>query len=70
MISILIVTATAAFGQKKDCEGLKKEIAAKLDEKGVKNYTLDIMPAESVKDEKVVGSCDAGTKRVVYKRGQ
>ncbi|HEU5239775.1 MAG TPA: DUF1161 domain-containing protein [Pyrinomonadaceae bacterium] len=70
LIAIWIVTATAAFGQKKDCEELKKEIAAKLDEKGVKNYTLDIVPAESVKDETVVGSCDAGTKRIVYKKGQ
>jgi hypothetical protein len=68
LISILVFSASAAFAQKKDCEELKREIAAKLDEKGVKNYTLDIMPAESVKDEKVVGSCDGGTKRIVYKR--
>ena len=70
LISILFVSANAAFAQKKDCEELKKEIAAKLDEKGAKNYSLDIMPAESVKDEKVVGSCDGGTKRIVYKKGQ
>jgi len=68
LISILVFSASAAFAQMKDCEELKKEIAAKLDEKGVKNYSLDIMPAESVKDEKVVGTCDGGTKRIIYKR--
>ncbi len=53
----------------KDCEELKAEIAAKMDAKGVVNYTLEIVPTESVKDEKVVGSCDGGKKKITYKRG-
>jgi hypothetical protein len=52
----------------KDCEELKAEIAAKMDAKGVVNYTLEIVPTETVKDEKVVGSCDGGTKKIIYKR--
>jgi Protein of unknown function (DUF1161) len=57
-----------AFGQKKSCEELKTEIAAKLDAKGVKNYTLNIVDANDVKDAKVVGSCDGGAKRITYER--
>jgi len=54
---------------KKPCEELKAEIAAKLEAKGVKAYTLEIIDAEKVKqDEKVVGSCDGGSKRITYKR--
>jgi hypothetical protein len=53
----------------KDCEELKAEIAAKMDAKGVVNYTLEIVPTENVKDEKVVGSCDGGKKKITYKRG-
>jgi hypothetical protein len=53
----------------KDCEELKAEIAAKLDAKGVANYQLEIVPTEAVKDEKVVGSCEGGTKKITYKRG-
>jgi hypothetical protein len=49
---------------------LKTEIAAKLDAKGVKNYTLEIVPAEKVKDERVVGTCEVGSKRIVYKPNQ
>jgi hypothetical protein len=52
----------------KDCEELKAEIAAKMDAKGVKNYQLEVVPTESVKDEKVVGSCDGGKKKITYKR--
>ena len=56
-----------AFAQK-SCEELKAEIAAKLDAKGVKNYQLEIVPNEEVKDQKVVGSCDGGAKKITYKR--
>ena len=60
-----IILGSAA---KKGCEELKGEIAAKLDSKGVKNYSLEIVASDSVKDEKVVGTCEAGSKSIVYKR--
>ena len=55
---------------RKPCEELKSEIEAKLQAKGVESYTLGIVPNEDVKDDdKVVGSCDGGTKKITYKRG-
>jgi hypothetical protein len=58
-----------ALAQRKACEELKSEIAARLDAKGVKDYTLTIVPAGDVKDgDKVVGSCDGGANRIVYVR--
>ena len=68
-ILTLFMPGSAVLAQIKNCEELKTEIAAKLDAKGVKNYSLDIVPAESVKDQTVVGSCEGGKKRIVYKRG-
>jgi len=64
----LLVLAMPAMA-KKSCEELKSEIEAKLTAKGVKNFTLEIVAADSVKDEKVVGSCDGGAKKITYKRG-
>jgi hypothetical protein len=69
----LVVTAllfsVPLFAQKKACEELKTEIAAKLDAKGVKDYTLTIVDMKDVKEaDKVVGSCEAGTKRITYTR--
>jgi uncharacterized protein DUF1161 len=58
-----------APAQRKACEDLKAEIDAKLQQKGVKSYTLDVVANEEVKDQKVVGSCDGGTKKITYKRG-
>ena len=61
------LVATSALAQK-DCEELKGEIAAKLEAKGVKNFTLEIVPNDQVKDGKVVGSCAGETKKITYKR--
>lgn len=52
----------------KPCDELKAEIEKKLEANGVKNYTLQIVEADKVKDEKVVGSCDGGTKKITYTR--
>jgi hypothetical protein len=68
VVAIALGSLSSVAAQPKDCEQLKTEIAAKLDAKGVKNYMLEIVPAEKVKDEKVVGACEAGSKRVIYTR--
>lgn len=69
MIAFLVLSfvAASAFAEK-NCEELKSEIGAKLEAKGVKGYTLDIIAPEEVKDQKVVGSCEAGKKKITYKK--
>jgi hypothetical protein len=67
-LSLMLAASASAQTAKKSCDELKSEISAKLDAQGVKNYTLDIVAADQVKDEKVVGSCEGGTKKIVYKR--
>jgi hypothetical protein len=52
----------------KPCEELKSEIAAKLDKKGVKHYELTIIANDEVGDAKVVGSCELGSKKIIYVR--
>ena len=69
LIGVSAVLAQPVFAAPKDCEELKTEIAAKLDAKGVKGYTLTIVPAAEADAAKTVGSCDAGSKRIIYTRG-
>ena len=66
---VLAVLSMPAHARK-PCEELGQEIAAKLDAKGVKDYTLEIVKADAVGDAKVVGSCDGGTQRITYTRGR
>jgi hypothetical protein len=66
------------------CDDVKSQIDGKLQAKGVKSYTLEIVPvaqaavpaaasgvaAVPAKETggKVVGTCEGDTKQVVYKR--
>ena len=62
--------AQAAPAVRKPCDDLKAEIAKKLDAKGVVGYTLDAVDkGKEAADAKIVGSCDGGTKSIVYTRG-
>jgi len=63
-LALIALPAWAA----KPCEQLKAEIASKLEAKGVKNAKLDIVANEDVKGQKVVGSCDGGTKKITYQK--
>lgn len=64
----LAVAATPALARK-SCEELKGEIEAKLKEKGVKSWTIEIVGKDEEKEGRVVGTCDGGTKKLVYRRG-
>lgn len=64
---VLALCASPVFAAK-PCEELKAEIAAKLDAKNVTGYTLEIVDTDKAGDRKVVGSCEGGTKKIVYTR--
>ena len=70
LLTQLFTVSLVAVGMAaKPCDELKKEIADKLDAKGVKGYTLDVLASADVKEgATVVGSCDGGTKKIVYTR--
>lgn len=66
-LTVIAITlaSTQAFAAK-SCEELKGEITAKVEAKGVKKYTLEIVATDQVGEKQVVGSCEAGTKKIVY----
>lgn len=69
--AVLFLSGSTHAQAAKPCEDLKSEIAQKLDAKGVKSYTLEIV-AKDAKDKdaegKVVGTCEGGTKKILYRR--
>jgi hypothetical protein len=73
-----------AIAQILPCDVLRSRVDTKLQAKGVQSYTLAIVPASELTDElnaasavpptitnngKVIGSCEAGSKRLIYIRG-
>jgi Protein of unknown function (DUF1161) len=65
---LALIVVAPAFAQRKACDELKAEIAAKLDAKGVKGYQLDVVAAGEAGDRQVVGTCDGGEKKITYQR--
>ncbi|HLQ75822.1 MAG TPA: DUF1161 domain-containing protein [Terriglobia bacterium] len=66
---ILTLFSVSAFSQSKSCDELKMDVATKIEANGVKNYELTIVKTDDVKKEdNVVGSCEGGTKKIVYVR--
>lgn len=68
LAAILFVPACSYSQTAKPCEELKTEIATKLDAKGVKSYSLEIVAKDQDVEGKVVGGCEGGTKKIVYRR--
>jgi len=65
----LMFLAGGALAAPKPCEELKQEIEVKIQANNVPSYTLEIVPNDEVQDQSmVVGSCDGGTKKIVYQR--
>ncbi|MGE7993146.1 DUF1161 domain-containing protein [Pseudomonas sp. NPDC089554] len=66
---VACLLASSSWAAVKPCEELKAEIEAKIQAAGVPSYTLEIVPNAEVKDHNmVVGSCDAGTKKIIYQK--
>lgn len=65
----VMVLAGPAYASK-SCDELKAEIEAKIQGHGVKQFTLEVLPAtEDAGGKRVVGTCEGGSKQIVYKKG-
>ncbi|MFJ2281538.1 DUF1161 domain-containing protein [Pseudomonas sp. NPDC087803] len=66
----LLSLAGGAFAAGKPCDELEKEIKDKLEAKGVHGYALQIVDkaGDTGANGKTVGTCEGGTKLIVYKR--
>ena len=64
----LLSIASTAMAAGKSCDELKSEIDAKIKAKGTHSYSLEVVD-KGAASGKVVGTCDAGKKEIVYKKG-
>ena len=66
---LLGLLSSSVLAAPKPCEELRAEIEVKIQAAGVASYTLEIVPNDEATDPSmVVGSCDGGTKKIVYQR--
>lgn len=68
LLALTLFLSTGAAWARKPCEELRQEIAAGLDAKGVRQYSLEVVAKEAEDTRKTVGTCNGGTERIVYER--
>ena len=69
VLAVSLCIASSGALAAKSCEELKSEIDARIKANGVPVYTLEIVAADAPEDGKVVGTCEGGQKKIIYKRG-
>ena len=84
LLACLTFVSLPAMADILSCDALKARVDAKLQAKGVPSYTLEIVPAAGTSTDinaasavsgtsaikgKEVGTCDGGTKRLIYTKG-
>lgn len=68
LAAALALAAVPAFAAPKSCDDLLAEITQKIEKNGARTYTMAILPADQTDPRTVVGTCEAGTKKIVYAR--
>ncbi|SEL93043.1 Protein of unknown function [Variovorax sp. YR750] len=58
--------AGTAHAAAEDCEALRTRIESKIAASGVARFTVTVIDANASANGQVVGSCELGTKKVVY----
>lgn len=68
LASGLILISATSWATVTSCDDLKSKIETKLEGKGVKNYTLQVVAKDTETKDRVVGNCEGGSKKIIYTR--
>ncbi|MBS0343298.1 MAG: DUF1161 domain-containing protein [Proteobacteria bacterium] len=66
--ALLACSAAAGHAQGASCEDIRAQIDAKVRASGVNDFSLSILDADAPSTGRVVGSCQMGTRKIVYDR--
>lgn len=68
LASSLILISASSWSAVTSCDAIKSKIETKLEGKGVKNYTMQVVAKDVETKNRVVGSCEGGSKKIIYLR--
>ena len=64
--ALLLASAASHAENSSNCEAIRAQIDAKVRAGGVSDFALSVVGADANVGGRVVGSCDLGTKKIVY----
>ena len=68
LICSLMLYSVSAGAAITSCETIKDKVDARLDSKGVSNYTLKVVLKDTPTKLRVVGVCEGGKKKIIYQK--
>ena len=68
-LTLALCIASESASAKPPCAAVLAKIEAKLASKGITKFTLLIVPEKDATNWRVVGTCQDGKKKIIYKRG-
>ncbi|MFZ6843247.1 DUF1161 domain-containing protein [Undibacterium sp. RuTC16W] len=66
LASSLILISTSSMAAITPCVDIKEKVEKKLEGKGVKNYSLQVVSKDVETKNRVVGVCEGGKKKIIY----
>ncbi|MDM0108372.1 DUF1161 domain-containing protein [Variovorax sp. J22R24] len=66
LLPIVVLAFTSAASAASNCDDLLAEIDAKIRSAGVMRFTLTTVTADATVSGKVVGTCERGSRKIVY----
>ncbi len=66
LLAVTLLLGSPASYAANNCDSIRAQIDAKIRASGVENFVLSVVEAEAKVSGKVLGSCDLGTKKIVY----
>lgn len=68
LVSAALAVAGAAAHGAQSCDALRTQIESKIAASGVARFTVTVVDANAPASGQVVGSCELGSRKVVYAR--
>ena len=68
VIVLFCCSITESASAKVSCDQVRASIETKLTDKGVKKFTLEVVPKDQATDLRIVATCEGGAKKITYKR--
>jgi hypothetical protein len=66
---VLGLLSSSVLAAPKPCDELRAVIDVKIQAAGVVSYTLEVVPNEDAQNPNmVVGSCNGGSKKIIYQK--
>jgi hypothetical protein len=69
LAALTLGVVVALPAQAVSCDALRASVEAKIRRHGVSDFSLSVVDANQVPSGKVVGTCELGTKKLVYVAG-